>query len=117
MGKAEEEAEQKRIEEMGRKATEKLMWAKAPRCCKPASAVAAPALPCALPPPYRLTKVMKKCRENFIKYLPGDVYGLPLPKTPEELFDEEKMGTDWLNKAFHKAGSVPKDNKITQIVK
>jgi len=51
--------------------------------------------------------------ENFEKVAKGMAYGMDFPWNEETL---EKMGPAWLTKAFHTAGSMPKDNKVTKII-
>ena len=58
-------------------------------------------------------------RKDFLRRaalrLPGDLFGLPLPATPEE-FASEAFGARWLTKAFHAAGTLPKENAVLRIV-
>jgi len=57
----------------------------------------------------------KKLREAFKTNSPGEVYGLPFPQTAAQM-TEDRFGADWFTKAFHAAGTLPKDNKISQLV-
>lgn len=49
-------------------------------------------------------------QENHMKKAPGVLYKVEFPFT-EELLKE--MGPTWLTKAFHTAGTMPRDNKVT----
>jgi len=51
--------------------------------------------------------------ENHEKVAKGMAYGMEFPWSEDTL---EKMGPAWLTKAFHKVGSMPKDNKVTKII-
>lgn len=57
----------------------------------------------------------KKLREAFKTNPPGDIYGLPFPQTAQQM-TEDPFGADWFTKAFHAAGTLPKDNKISKLV-
>lgn len=50
---------------------------------------------------------------GHMKKAPGMFYGLEFPWT-EELLAE--FGPAWLTKAFHTAGTLPRDNKVTKII-
>jgi len=65
------------------------------------------------PPPYqRMTKpqLEKECP----KMLPGDSYGVDIPPNLDAL---ERLGANWLTKAFRAAGTIPEDNMVKRIVK
>jgi len=47
---------------------------------------------------------------------PGEFYGMEFPYTLKML-QEPKFGAAWLTKAFHAAGTVPKDNRVKRIVR
>eukprot|EP00933_Yihiella_yeosuensis_P060632 TRINITY_DN63383_c0_g1_i1.p1 TRINITY_DN63383_c0_g1~~TRINITY_DN63383_c0_g1_i1.p1 ORF type:complete len:643 (-),score=157.06 TRINITY_DN63383_c0_g1_i1:176-2104(-) len=64
-----------------------------------------------LPPWKKLTKAeIEKVAKSTLK---GEMYGLPVPPT---LADLEKMGADWLTRAFHAAGTLSKDNSVKRVV-
>merc|ERR1712232_6632 len=44
---------------------------------------------------------------------PGEYWGMEFPFTPQMLRD---MGPEWLTKAMHTTGVLPKDNEITEFV-
>eukprot|EP00413_Alexandrium_margalefii_P000362 CAMPEP_0204510744 /NCGR_PEP_ID=MMETSP0661-20131031/55_1 /ASSEMBLY_ACC=CAM_ASM_000606 /TAXON_ID=109239 /ORGANISM="Alexandrium margalefi, Strain AMGDE01CS-322" /LENGTH=514 /DNA_ID=CAMNT_0051515789 /DNA_START=1 /DNA_END=1546 /DNA_ORIENTATION=+ len=67
-------------------------------------------------PPVKKYMALKKLIEAAEKRCMGDMYGLPFPQTPEELLGDPKFGPEWMTKAFQKAGSLPKDNKVVRIV-
>lgn len=46
--------------------------------------------------------------------LGGEIYGLPIPHTPEEFMSPD-FGAEWLTKAFHMAGTLPEDNSVMKI--
>jgi len=48
--------------------------------------------------------------------LPGCFFGLTFPKTAEEMMSEE-FGAEWLTKAFHAAGTLPKDNRVIKLLR
>mmetsp|Transcript_65165 Transcript_65165/g.143932 ORF Transcript_65165/g.143932 Transcript_65165/m.143932 type:complete len:1175 (+) Transcript_65165:132-3656(+) len=50
---------------------------------------------------------------NWEKVAPGMFYGLPFPFTEEGL---EQFGPEWLTTAFHTAGTMERDNKVTKII-
>lgn len=56
---------------------------------------------------------MKLVMENHDKVSPGAIYGLEFPWNEATL---ERMGPEWLTKAFHTVGSMDKDNKVTKII-
>jgi len=66
-------------------------------------------------PPVKKYMALKKLVEAAEKRCMGDMYGLPFPQTPEELLWDEKFGAAWLTKAFHAAGTLPKDNAVKSI--
>lgn len=57
---------------------------------------------------------MEQFQENYSKELEGMRYGMTFPHTPEML-TSSKYGAAWLTKAFHKAETMPKSNKVTKI--
>ncbi|CAJ1386173.1 unnamed protein product [Effrenium voratum] len=61
-------------------------------------------------PPVGWTPVsMPQLQEKHMKVAPGIIYMIDFPFNAELL---QKMGPAWLTKAFHAAGSIPKDNKV-----
>jgi len=88
----------------------------APACLQ-AGKVTAPAFSSSsVLPPVIKYNTMKKLVEATEKRLTGDMYGLLFPQTPEEMLADDKFGIGWLTKAFHAAGSLPKDNSVKRIV-
>mmetsp|Transcript_53445 Transcript_53445/g.120445 ORF Transcript_53445/g.120445 Transcript_53445/m.120445 type:complete len:507 (-) Transcript_53445:122-1642(-) len=104
-----EDAEETQKEE------DKQAWNDVPRGLRPGLAAAAPFKECKYVPPFVRMMVLKKFVEKASQRLPGDLYGLPLPATPEELHSDA-FGAKWLTEAFHKAGSLPEDNSVKRIV-
>jgi len=51
--------------------------------------------------------------ERHARSAPGMLYGLEFPWSEQMLVD---MGPEWLTQAFHAAGTIPKDNRVTKIV-
>jgi hypothetical protein len=51
--------------------------------------------------------------ENHMRVKPGLFYGLDFPFTEKMLFE---MGPKWLTKALHAAGTLEKDNAVTEII-
>lgn len=45
--------------------------------------------------------------------LPGEHFGELFPHTPEQL---RESGAEWLTRAFHMAGTLPKDNEVKRVV-
>mmetsp|Transcript_50563 Transcript_50563/g.110353 ORF Transcript_50563/g.110353 Transcript_50563/m.110353 type:complete len:735 (-) Transcript_50563:196-2400(-) len=66
-----------------------------------------------MPPPWQ-RKTKQQLEKEAKAMLPGDMYGIDVPPT---LGDVEKMGAPWLTKALHAAGTLPKDNTVTQVLK
>jgi len=73
-----------------------------------------------VPPPALPTELAKTLgqyiefdEKNVNASHPGAHFGEIFPHTPEQLKD---MGAEWLTKAFHKAGSLPEDNKVARVV-
>mmetsp|Transcript_116168 Transcript_116168/g.339757 ORF Transcript_116168/g.339757 Transcript_116168/m.339757 type:complete len:996 (+) Transcript_116168:60-3047(+) len=64
-----------------------------------------------LPPFKRLDH--KGMQEMCLKSLPGHFSGMKFPHTSEQL---EAFGPEWYTQAFHKFGTLPKDNKVTKVV-
>jgi len=84
-----------------------------PRFMRPACEVAAPFKRNKKPSAYYLQRNKKKFEENTLKRNRGEVYGLTMPFTPDELFSERgDYGCKWLTRAFHAAGSLPLDNRV-----
>mmetsp|Transcript_103211 Transcript_103211/g.301029 ORF Transcript_103211/g.301029 Transcript_103211/m.301029 type:complete len:647 (+) Transcript_103211:31-1971(+) len=46
--------------------------------------------------------------------LPGCIFGIPFPHTADQLASDE-FGPAWLTRAFHAAGTLAQDNKVTKI--
>mmetsp|Transcript_87489 Transcript_87489/g.265473 ORF Transcript_87489/g.265473 Transcript_87489/m.265473 type:complete len:510 (-) Transcript_87489:45-1574(-) len=90
-------------------------YADVPRPLWPATMNAPPFTPCGHLPPFAKTMQLKKLVEQASKRLKGELYGLPLPATPEEL-QSDTFGASWLTQAFHKAGSLPLENSVKRIV-
>jgi len=65
-----------------------------------------------LPPHKRLTPAQMS--EMSVKSLPGHFSGTKYPQNAEEL---EAFGASWYTAAFHKFGTLPKDNRVKRIVK
>jgi len=63
--------------------------------------------------PLRRMKGVEELAARIAKNLPGDKYGLEMPKTCEELW---RLGPDWLTRAFHAAGTLGVGNAVTRIV-
>lgn len=63
-------------------------------------------------PPYIKLKP-GEVKKLAVDAIPGEMYGLIVPPTLADLY---KYGEEWLTKAFHAAGTMPKDNRITKIV-
>lgn len=88
----------------------------APRCLQPGNRIGIQFKECPLPKPLQKTMAKKKFVEKVASQrLNGEMYGLPFPLNPEEMFDD-KYGVSWLNQAFHRAGSLPEDNNITKVL-
>eukprot|EP00442_Polarella_glacialis_P004272 CAMPEP_0115109382 /NCGR_PEP_ID=MMETSP0227-20121206/38654_1 /TAXON_ID=89957 /ORGANISM="Polarella glacialis, Strain CCMP 1383" /LENGTH=312 /DNA_ID=CAMNT_0002508033 /DNA_START=61 /DNA_END=996 /DNA_ORIENTATION=+ len=64
-----------------------------------------------LPPWKKLTK--PELEQAAKKCLKGEMYGLEVPPT---LSDLERMGASWLTKAFHAAGTLPRDNAVKKVL-
>jgi len=54
---------------------------------------------------------LKKFKEIVDANLPGDFHGIKFPHSPEQL---QEWGPEWLTKAFHTTGSIPKDLKVVK---
>ncbi|CAJ1377375.1 unnamed protein product [Effrenium voratum] len=63
--------------------------------------------------PYKILNP-KQLEEMSRKRLPGCLFGLPFPQSSKEMASEE-FGAPWLTQAFHKAGTLPKDNRVVKI--
>jgi hypothetical protein len=85
-----------------------------PRCLLPARDVAPKFLACPLTPPLKKYMNKKKFLEAASKRTKGDLYGMLFPQTPQEL-NSDQFGAKFLTEAFHKAGSLSKDNSIVRI--
>lgn len=57
----------------------------------------------------------KKLAEAFKINSPGEIYGIPFPQTAAQM-TEERFGADWFTRAFHAAGTLPKDNRVATLV-
>lgn len=55
----------------------------------------------------------KQMEEMSVKNLPGHFSGLRFPHNTEQL---KSFGPTWYTEAFHKFGTLPKDNRVTKIV-
>jgi len=89
-----------------------------PRCLLPACETAADLLQCNPLPAFDKTRyaAKKKLIAAASKRLVGDMYGLPFPQTPEEMFEKAEFGCGWLTKAFHRAGTLQESNSVKRIV-
>lgn len=87
----------------------------APRFLRPHREVAPKFAPCGHLEAFKANANMKKFKESCEQRLPGNLYGLYLPRTPEE-FGSEYFGAKWLTEALHKAGTLPADNAVKAIV-
>lgn len=58
---------------------------------------------------------MEQFQANYMKEEKGMRYGMNFPHTPE-LLTSSKYGAAWMTKAFHAAGTIPKDNKVSKII-
>lgn len=54
----------------------------------------------------------KKLNEMLAKSLPGDIYGLHVPRTAAQL---EDLGAEWFTKAFHATGVLALDNRVSRV--
>jgi len=66
------------------------------------------------PPFKKLTP--KKLKELHNQSLPGCVFGLAFPRTGEQM-KSELFGAEWFTKAFHAAGTLPKDNQVAKVLR
>ncbi|CAK9077434.1 unnamed protein product [Durusdinium trenchii] len=66
-------------------------------------------------PPHR-TLNGRQLEEMTKQRLPGCLYGLTFPQSSEEMASEA-FGAEWLTKAFHCAGTLPKDNRVVKILR
>lgn len=57
---------------------------------------------------------LKQLEEMSKQHLPGCFYGLTFPQSSAEMASED-FGPAWLTKAFHTAGTLPKDNRVVKI--
>mmetsp|Transcript_27881 Transcript_27881/g.83337 ORF Transcript_27881/g.83337 Transcript_27881/m.83337 type:complete len:687 (+) Transcript_27881:41-2101(+) len=87
----------------------------APKALRPHREVAPKFAPCGHLDAFKPNPNVKKFKESCAQRLPGNLYGLNLPRTPEEL-GSEHFGPKWLTEAFHKAGTLPRGNSIKAIV-
>lgn len=88
----------------------------APRALRPHREVAPKFAPCGHLEAFKPNASVKKFKESCAQRLPGNLYGLMLPRTPEELGSEDYFGAKWLTEALHKAGTLPKDNSIVRVL-
>lgn len=58
---------------------------------------------------------MDQFAEKWNEELPGMRYDLKFPHTPD-LLTSNKYGANWLTKAFHAAGTLKHDNKVSKII-
>jgi len=58
----------------------------------------------------------KKLAEISVQQRPGLFFGMMFPRNLEQLMSAD-FGPDWLTRAFHMAGTLPQDNKITKLVR
>lgn len=61
------------------------------------------------------TITVETVTENHMKKAKGMLYGLDFPWTEAQLHSAE-FGAAWLTKAFHVAGTLSKDNKVTKLI-
>lgn len=54
-----------------------------------------------------------ECKDITSRNEPGDYYGIKFPHSKDQLVE---WGPNWLTKAFHLSGVLPKDNAVTKIV-
>lgn len=105
------EPEEEEKEEEG----EELVAGEVPWHLRPACEVAAPGLkPVQILGPFLPAANMKDAKTRAKLRLKGDMYGLPIPLTPQE-FESPEYGAAWLTKAFHAAGSLAEDNSVKRI--
>jgi len=65
-------------------------------------------------PPYEWKMIdIALVMNNHERKAPGAIYGLEFPWNEATL---EEMGPEWLTKAFHTAGTMEKDNRVTKII-
>lgn len=57
---------------------------------------------------------MKQFKELVVRNDPGEFWKIPYPRTPEQL---KEWGPEWLTKAMHTAGTLPKDNAVVKFRK
>mmetsp|Transcript_95623 Transcript_95623/g.214081 ORF Transcript_95623/g.214081 Transcript_95623/m.214081 type:complete len:727 (+) Transcript_95623:113-2293(+) len=57
----------------------------------------------------------KELREVSKLNLPGCFFDLPFPNTSAQMRSDE-YGAEWLTKAFHAAGTLPKENRVAKLL-
>lgn len=62
------------------------------------------------------TITVETVTDNHTKKAKGMLYGLEFP-WDEEMLHSAEYGAAWLTKAFHLAGTLPKNNKVTKIIR
>lgn len=67
------------------------------------------------PPPF-IKLPPKKLKEMFKQNLPGCMFGMPFPQTAEQMISAQ-FGPEWFTKAFHATGTLPKDNRVTKVLR
>eukprot|EP00439_Symbiodinium_sp_Y106_P057067 s2916_g8.t1 len=85
-----------------------------------------PYLPTRLPRPSRIDRPRPlapyqqlshtQLAEKSKQHLPGCLFGLDFPLSAEEMASE-KFGPAWLTEAFHAAGTLPADNRVTKVLR
>merc|ERR1719195_1876470 len=55
---------------------------------------------------------MEVLEENHAREAAGMIYGLEFPWSAETL---DRMGAPWLTRAFHAAGTLSPDNRVTKV--
>mmetsp|Transcript_4828 Transcript_4828/g.13524 ORF Transcript_4828/g.13524 Transcript_4828/m.13524 type:complete len:510 (-) Transcript_4828:15-1544(-) len=85
-----------------------------------------PYLPTPDPPPERLKNIgglgpfkrypPNKLKQLLVQNLPGSLFGLPFPRTAAQVQSGE-FGAEWLTKALHAAGTLPKDNSVVKVTR
>lgn len=67
------------------------------------------------PPPYKRYPP-KQVKELLQQTSAGDCFGLPIPRTADQMQSDD-FGAEWLTKAMHAAGTLPKDNQVTRVLR
>eukprot|EP00930_Biecheleria_cincta_P042051 TRINITY_DN28921_c0_g1_i1.p1 TRINITY_DN28921_c0_g1~~TRINITY_DN28921_c0_g1_i1.p1 ORF type:complete len:722 (-),score=108.87 TRINITY_DN28921_c0_g1_i1:144-2309(-) len=66
-------------------------------------------------PPYKRYPP-KQTKELLQQICAGDCFGLPIPRTADQMQSDD-FGAEWLTKAMHAAGTLPKDNRVTRVLR